>query len=233
MPDPPVPDDQSIEFITANSLRRTFLIRSGPSHAGTGFTVDVSGHQFLVTAKHVLRQGASTGEIEVFHSSQWKTVPVQPIGVSDDTFDAIALKLPFELSPTFPLTPSHELILSQDLYFLGFPFGLFTDQTLNKGFPVPFVKKATLSAFGGTPAFQMLFLDGINNPGFSGGPIISLQKGWRNPLVVGVISAYRYNEQPVYLNDQQLTLKTRENTGIIIGCQINPVMHAIAAFLNR
>jgi len=62
--------------------------------------------------------------------------------------------------------PSHELILSQELFFLGFPFGLFTDATLKDGFPTPFVKKATLSAFGGTPAFQMLFLDGINNLAF-------------------------------------------------------------------
>jgi hypothetical protein len=188
----------SLQLLTANSLRRTFLIRSGPASAGTGFTVDIGGNQFLITAKHVLAQGALTTEIEIFRSTHWELIPVQCIPVADDRFDAIALRLPFPVSPNFPLTPSHELILSQELFFLGFPFGLFTDAVLKDGFPTPFVKKATLSGFGGTPEFQLLFLDGINNPGFSGGPIISLLKGWRNPLVVGSISAYRIEEKPVF-----------------------------------
>ena len=58
------------------------------------------------------------------------------------------------------------MILSENVCFLGYPFNFATgDKGINAGFPVPFVKKAIVSAFEDST----IYLDGHNNPGFSGG----------------------------------------------------------------
>ena len=67
------------------------------------------------------------------------------------------------------------MIYGQEVFFAGFPFGenLFTTstQTVNGLFPMPFVKKGIISAEATENGATILYLDGHNNPGFSGGPI--------------------------------------------------------------
>lgn len=62
------------------------------------------------------------------------------------------------------------------MYFLGFPFGkLFSDvkfEKANERYSLPFVKKATWSASAPAGDGAVIFLDGHNNHGFSGGPIV-------------------------------------------------------------
>jgi len=218
-------------MITSNVLARTFFIQSSKG-TGTGFTLDFEKGQFLVTAKHVLDHGASTRQIEVYHESEWKTLSVEPVPAADEKVEAIALKLPYQISPNLILETSLELFVSQELFFLGFPFGLFTDASLhNNGFPMPFVKRATCAAFGGDSEsrVQVIFLDGIGNRGFSGGPIISLKNGWKRPSVVGVVDSAFLDERPVLLHGKELKLISQENSGIIIGYGMGDVLDAINA----
>jgi hypothetical protein len=120
------------------------------------------------------------------------------------------------------------------MFFLGFPFGLFTDASVhNNGFPIPLVKSATCAGLGGTDAAQVIFLDGINNPGFSGGSIAYVEHGTNRLKLAGIVSAYHSNETKIWIHDAQTqkyvetTLVARENTGIIIGYGIDPVIRAI------
>ena len=63
-------------------------------------------------------------------------------------------------------------MLSQDVYFLGFPYDLTNDGgTINRNFPIPLIKKGILSAIQ-VGEVKTLLLDGHNNPGFSGGPVV-------------------------------------------------------------
>ena len=219
-------------LVSSNVLTRTLFMRQG-QNLGTGFTLDLESGHFLITAKHVLEQPETTQSIEVFHENQWRAVQVEPITVSDKDFDGIALKPRGRISHDLPLAHSCEMIVSQEVFFLGFPLGLFTDGSLhNNGFPIPFVKRATLSGLGGADNFPLLFLDGIGNPGFSGGPVVSLMHGSQNPAVIGVISDYKCHEVPIFYHERKLEMVHRENTGIITACGIKALIDAIASKTN-
>ena len=104
------------------------------------------------------------------------------------------------------------LIYGQDVYFLGFPYGytgsfVFTDG----GYPLPFVKKATVSLL----ERKTMILDGHNNPGFSGGPVVYTEPNKNDFKVAGVITAYRFVEEPVFHDGQETDFIYKYNTGII------------------
>jgi hypothetical protein len=112
---------------------------------------------------------------------------------------------------------SADVIFGQDLFFLGFP--LYTDTDVMKGFPLPLIKKAVLSGSlrqGGKT--EVFLLDGHNNPGFSGGPVVFKPGNKPNAeyRVLGLVSAYRLEEQDVYFNRKPTGLKHAENAGIML-----------------
>ncbi len=115
--------------------------------------------------------------------------------------------------------------LSQQIFFLGFPFGLNMEGgQVNNGYPIPFVKTGIVASFspvsGGS---QVIYCDGHNNPGFSGGPIVTVSA--KNEVTaIAVVSAYRYNEDPVLLNGVDTGLTYRANTGLVIGYGINEAL---------
>ena len=118
-------------MVTSSALQRTFFIRSGGS-TGTGFTIDLDRGHYLVTAKHVLDDAAES--IDIFHNGQWRSFDVEQIPISEPEVDAIALRLSVRISPNHLLEPSN-FYVSQQMYFLGFPFGLFTEASVhNNGF---------------------------------------------------------------------------------------------------
>jgi S1-C subfamily serine protease len=117
-----------LSMVTSNALQRTFLIRSGQS-TGTGFTIDLDSGHYLLTAKQVLENAAES--IEIFHNGEWRGFEVEPTTVSEPDVDAIALRLSVRISPNHPLEPSNSFYVSQQMFFLGFPFGLFTDASVH------------------------------------------------------------------------------------------------------
>lgn len=71
------------------------------------------------------------------------------------------------------IAESANIFYGQDIYFLGFPYGLQSDVgELNSNLPMPLVKKGIVSSFLFENPRKVLLLDGHNNPGFSGGPVI-------------------------------------------------------------
>ena len=121
------------------------------------------------------------------------------------------------------------MIGGQDLYFLGFPYGQSTDHgNLLNNFPFPFVKKAILSAItGGNQGVSLLFLDGHNNPGFSGGPIVFSSQDKKEYKVAGVISGFNTIEEPVLIGGKLTVMTWMYNTRIIIGYDIKYAVEAI------
>ena len=100
---------------------------------------------------------------------------------------------------------------------------------MNNGFPIPFIKKAIISSFI-TDASDVtrIYLDGHNNPGFSGGPVVisNNNDGSDNQMrIIGVVSSY--------LNDIKV-LKTKtgnynitENSGIVLSYHFDIVFDII------
>lgn len=217
-------------MITTNAIQRTFHIRVGDS-TGTCFTIDVDDKQYLVTAKHVVPDLVGTSNIEIFHEQQWKNIEVTVVGHCDGEIDISVLTTNLQISPTHPLEPtSAGMAYGQDVYFLGFPYGMAGEiGPMNRDFPFPFVKKAIVSCMYINNDIQINFLDGHNNPGFSGGPVIFKEHNSRDYNVCSVVSGYRYAEEPVYQNGNPVPLELRANTGIVITYGIKHAVDLIEA----
>ena len=202
--------------VTANILQRTFHFSFGKSQ-GTCFTVDCNNRQYIVTAKHLVEGITDSSTIRIKHEGVWKDCLVNLVGHCKGKVDISVLAVDFQLSPAYSLPTTGRMTLGQDVYFLGFPYGLASEiGELNRNFPLPLVKKATLSAIDSKTS--PFFLDGHNNPGFSGGPVVFSPEGKPdNKLsVAAVISGYRLNMEPVYLEGERTPLEFVYNTGIIV-----------------
>lgn len=107
------------------------------------------------------------GRDTAISANELERLPV-PVAVAD----VAVFRLRRPITPNHPLPLSvDDMVFGQDCYFLGFPLGLTFDIGEFEYFPL--VKRATVSAknhrINGRP---ILLLDGWNNPGFSGGPVV-------------------------------------------------------------
>ena len=209
---------------------------------GSAFTIEVDGKQYLITARHLLEGFGSEGEIELWVESRWSKVRAHAIYPSKAVVDIAALDLGRPVTVTFPLEPSSGgLTLGQQVYFLGYPFGLGTSRSepIPPGFgELPFLKSGIVSAVDDRdPQAGILYLDGQNNPGFSGGPIVFWHSASRSFRVAGVVRGYQNEALPVLkrknLDDPGAKaysdLYTRANSGIVIGYDIRHIVEAIRA----
>lgn len=214
-------------MVPSNILQRTFqLLHNGAT--GTGFTFDVDGRQYLATARHVVEGLKAGSNVEVFGNGTWQQVAIGSVWFSPTGADVALLSLRQQLSPAHVIAilgDGATFSLSQQAYFLGFPYGLQTEVgQLNNGYPIPFVKSGIVSSFsmpsGGS---QVVFVDGINNPGFSGGPIVTISPK-HEVVIVAVVSGYRYNDDKIMLNGQDTGLTYRANTGLVIGYSVKELL---------
>ncbi|MDQ3535195.1 MAG: serine protease [Bacteroidota bacterium] len=219
-------------MITSNVLERIFHIKFGNS-SGTCFAIDWEGRQYLVTAKHVISGIFDNGIIEIFFKAKWHPQQIKLIG-HHPKVDVSVIEIGSVLS-NLPLEPTAGgIALGQDVYFLGFPFSLSDQRNsyINRDFPLPLVKKGILSAMFNDEKGDYLLLDGINNPGFSGGPVVFKPNKGNGFKVAGIISGYRISPEPVYLNNDIAEYNIRANTGIIIAFNIRNATDIIEGKIN-
>ncbi len=189
--------------VPTNVLTRVLLIQVG-TDAGSGFTVDVDGRQYIITAKHVVSAVKDNDSIRVHRLDGWTSVHVKVLRC-EDPIDIAVLIPDKQVTLNYPLEPGQAgMQLGQDTYFLGFPYGelFFSDVRFEKvgdHISIPFIKKAVWSATLQIPTGAVIFLDGHNNPGFSGGPIVFRDFGQPGYVmkVAGVISGYKPDLKPV------------------------------------
>jgi len=224
--------DTASAQVTSNVLYRVFLIKY-KSTTGTAFTIDVDGRQYLVTARHVVPGIGDQDKISIFHENKWKPMMVKPIRVTPKEVDIIVLIPPQQLSPTLQMEPTMGgLVIAQPVYFLGFPYKMYTDVgDLMHGFPLPFVKGGILSALDARKdkGYSILYVDGLNNPGFSGGPVVFKDLKSKEMRVAGVISSYKNHPDIVVNRNLKTGLTALSNSGILIAYGIAPAVEAIKA----
>jgi Trypsin-like peptidase domain len=208
-------------MLPSNILFRTFFIRS--AMYGTAFTIDVEGEEYLFTARHLLDTGSEL-LIHMFRNRTWLPITAKVIAVGRGDLDVAALKLPVRLTPPeFTVTPTMgSFFVGQDMYFVGFPYKMWADYgAAAPGLAGPYLKKGALSSVDQGPP-RALYVDAINNEGFSGGPLYYLRNN--NPLdvcVAGVVSGFRIEREPVVRNDGTMTdLSVAYNTGFLIAYDI-------------
>jgi Trypsin-like peptidase domain len=213
-------------MVSSNILTRVFSLKVGVEQA-SGFTIDVNGAQYLITARHALQSLSSTNSIEVFRDGKWQAVAFRRIEVEPETIDIAVLALKEQLSDTLPIEAggTKGSYLSQAVFFVGFPYGLSIDGAkVNRGFPIPLVKHGIIASLGshGEP----FLVDGINNPGFSGGPVVRVDDP-KKPAIIGVVSAYRAAQEPVFLEQKKTPLTVQANTGLLVAFDLDYALEAV------
>ena len=219
-------------MLTTNILQRVLKVRCGNA-CGTAFTVDIENKQYLISAKHIFEN--SSGDIEVRRGNEnmWIKVDTKPIFHDEEMVDIAVMPLHRLITPNHKLIPQKgNYFLSQDAYFLGFPFGFEMgdkdSRTHNNDYPIPFVKKCIISAFSRvtTPTgstVQQIYLDGHNNIGFSGGPVIFQGIPDKEEMhVFGVVSSYFHDLDP-----EKKDLGLRENSGLFLCYSMGYAMEII------
>jgi len=223
-------------FVTNEILQSVFEIRFGEA-SGSCFIVSIENNDYLITAKHLFPNinTKTTINAEVLNNTGWHYFTCKLLIHSNPNIDVAVLDLGTHdrKENLFDLN-SKGIAISQDCYFLGFPFGLKMDDKdgkMNSGYPLPFVKKGIISSFynSSNTGFQ-IFLDGHNNPGFSGGPVvitntINASDDLHRMKIIGVVSAY--------INENKVTktpvgdFTNSENSGIVICYAINSVFEIL------
>jgi hypothetical protein len=208
---------------------RTFFIKA--VQYGTAFTINFEGNEYLITAKHLIDATASSFNIQVFHNNAWTELCVSVLGHGNGDADISVLSVPSQLTSTeFTLTPAlGEFSLGQDVFFLGFPYKMWGNVgSFLDGRPCAFIKRGTLSFFDST-GNQELYVDAINNEGFSGGPILFYPPGRPRDLrVAGVVSKFRIEHETVLDGEGEVTeMKVPYNTGFLVTYGMKHVIEII------
>lgn len=213
---------------TGDILQRVFCITVNRIR-GSAFAVPVGAQICLVTAKHLVADlpVGRTSQIGIFTGLKTENVEITPHLSDAADVDIAILETTIagdpNAHPGLELT-SDNVIFGQDTYFLGFPYFdkqiKYQSQRLNNGFPFPLVKKATYSGF----SEEIHYLDGHNNPGFSGGPVILTVQNPLKQVIWGVVSGYVSHLGKVAHIQTAHELAYQENSGIIV---ISSIRHAV------
>lgn len=223
--------------VTNEILQSVFLIKYG-NNTGTSFLVSIDSNDYLITAKHLFPNNIpfkAKIDVEIYNNKGWMKLNADLLFHRNANIDIAVLDLKTKDIKNMEFDIGCEnSYLSQECFFLGFPFGLKMDDDatgrLNKGFPIPFVKKAIISLFLSDTTMKMtqIFLDGHNNPGFSGGPVVITNSGNNSKhkmRIIGVISAYLNEEKMI--KTPYGDLKNNENSGIILSYAFDHVFEII------
>ena len=215
--------------ITMNVIERIIFIKYNDRY-GTGFTVEVNNKQYIITAKHVVEGIKQNDSIFFFQNNQWKKINVKNIQFKNPKIDAIALVPSIQLTPVTNIKFSMDnMVLGQDVYLLGFPFGLTTDVgSLNNNFPIAFIKKGICSSIDTkNPEIKVIWIDGYSNPGFSGGPIVFKDIFTENFKIAGVLIGH-INERIDIMDEKDKTgLYVEINCGFIYSIGIGSIIKLI------
>jgi hypothetical protein len=225
---------------TINMLQRVMMIEY-KNERGTAFSIDVDCKEYWVTARHILT-GAKSKPYGNFPD---KTVDVKLLNPGGDGLQWLPEKFTVLQPPTdvdvvvlvgdgailtdvhpSPPATSQGLTFGGNCEFLGFAYGGGWRAKFDTGgsFWLPFIKRCGVSGMDSDT--HMWILDGINNPGFSGGPVIL---GTGNDLkIVAVISGYQLEPTEVIRGDPKASAGPKDtvnvNTGFIIAYDIS---HAV------
>lgn len=205
---------------------------------GTAFPIDVDGREYWVTARHILT-GAKTKPYGVFadntvtvqllnpggNGEQWLPMQFDVLQPAQDVDIIVLVGRDVILTDVHPSPPatSDGLMLGGNCEFLGFAYGGGWRAKFETGrFWMPYIKRCGVS--GMDVDSHLWILDGINNAGFSGGPVIT---GTGNALkIVAVISGYSLEPTEVIRGDPKVAADApkdtvRVNSGFILAYDIS------------
>lgn len=220
-------------YLSEIFLRNTFEIHIA-SKKQTAFLIEHKSINYLVTARHIFLDKPVRTEFKLFNSQAQNNLENYSGTVfynDNPSVDLVLIKptgIPYRKAITLENTVN---VLGDSGYFLGFPFDFktITSGNFNLGYPIPLVKKATYSGVALDNNVSYVLLDGINNPGFSGGPIIFRSSDGKKQELIGVIGGY-FTFQTNYTNDSGGSVTLPNNSGIIFGTRTKHILEILEKF---
>jgi hypothetical protein len=218
------------DAVPGEILQRTILIKAGNSY-GTAFAVDYQGKMYLVTARHVvagLPENKAT--IQMWQSDQWKDYQtVKTLFPSSSDVDIAVFETEEKVPQPYSVSVARSTggpTMGQQVWFLGYPWGL--GSRWSNGGKAPFIKRGTMSAIDATrPDAVVIYIDGFNNTGFSGGPIVYWDFSQHAYRILGVVKGYKEDTAKVLINGEHVDTQLLVNSGILIAYSIDHAMKAI------
>lgn len=228
-------------LINQRIINHVFLIKFNNS-IGTCFEIEVDGKEYMVTAKHVIQGINDRDYIDLFKGYGWIKVPINLVG-NHKYADVSVFALNFHPECiNDSINCGTSVNYSQGVYFLGFPYGMHQDDVarlVNEMYPMAFVKKAILSAVVQENGYTIFILDGNNNPGFSGGPVIYYDMWKKENCILGIISSYRIDPQEIIDKNGNVVkdVVSKGNSGIInvysIECALELISQNPIGYINK
>lgn len=165
---------------------------------GTAFLIHHKGVNYYVTARHLFGAKVNKEQVVIDIQNNLKTKRIEGILLLHDNPEIDIAVIKPTNKETYKDAISLETIkvsLGDRGFFLGFPMGIHSIDLggINNGFPIPLVKSAGLSGVQSINGVYRILLDGHNNPGFSGGPILFKNRFALSDTkyyLTGVITAY-------------------------------------------
>ncbi len=210
------------KYLTIGNLKQIFIIQTDTLQ-GTAFLITNNSEEYLATVAHIFKSDLSTKSIvniKLLIDTTFVPVQAKFLRHPDISVDIAVLKLPFNLKHSETLNEKNNIVLGQDVFFVGYPsFNNIQFITIAKGLGAfPLIKKAILSGSIQVNNYYLLLLDGHNNPGFSGGPVIYYDENLKQNCLLGIVSGY-FNESKAIIEKKQSKESdyiNLENSGIII-----------------
>jgi hypothetical protein len=212
-------------LVNNSIVESVFFIKIDES-TGSSFTITIKDEQYLISARHLFNNYIHNEEVTInlFHQEIWKTVKGNILHHSNPLIDVSVFRLPYAIAPKYIFSTSTNLMYGQDVFMLGFPYGHYQEVgEMNRNYPMAFIKKACFSsARKSIDEGVILFFDGHNNKGFSGGPIAHYDGNTNIASIHAIISGYIPQEGSI--NTPFGDWKYNENSGIVVSYSIK---HAI------
>ena len=217
------------DAVPAEILQRTVLIKVGSAYA-TAFSLDYEGKLYLVTARHVVAALPDTNAtLQVKQGDKWAELHTKrTLYPPAKEVDIAVFETGEKVTTPFQVTAVRKGVgaaLGQQVWFLGYPWGMGS-RFMNG--EIPFVKRGTMSAVDhSNPDAVIVYIDGFNNPGFSGGPIIYWDLATHTYGILGVIKGFRDDTAKLMVNGAQVDTELVVNSGILVGYSIQHAIQAI------
>ncbi len=157
----------SVAYITTSRFRQDFWSRNVmeiPQGSGSGFVWDTEGH--IITNFHVI-QGADRAQVTLADQTTWDAELVGKAPEKD--LAVLKISAPRKALQPIPVGTSNRLLVGQNVYAIGNPFGL--DQTLTTGIISALGRE--IQSVSGIPIRGAIQTDAAINPGNSGGPLLN------------------------------------------------------------
>jgi S1-C subfamily serine protease len=218
-------------YADRNIFERIVRIDLPDEKVATGMVIEHKSATFVVTARHALPDDSTTSIRVSTRAHAWDGVPALVPGINPKA-DIAVFSVPERFAqPALTIQLSSQgTIVSQDAFLFGFPYGLSIRQTNIA--QLPFVKKATVSAVVHEPEdnTNLFMLDGIVNPGFSGGPVVIAPPGGLATAtqVIGIVADYLEDYERLYIGEvanDEATVSI--NTGLITAYKIEHALEAL------